>query len=161
MPDDGITIDSAARVIYIARSYAAAVDRAWRAWTEPDQLAKWWGPEGWTTTVHEMDVRPGGKWRQTMAPDDGSSEPVRTVATYRGVARHALLSFVDTFAGDDWTPEGSDFLTDVTFQPTATGTRVSIAAGFGDDESLRRAVELGMAEGYLEALLKLGRLLEH
>lgn len=159
MPTDGITIDERSRIVYIARSYAAALDRTWRAWTEPDLLARWWGPHGWTTTVHEMDVRPGGLWRQTMAPDDGSADPVRTVATYRGVDRHALLSFVDTFADDTWTPQGLDFLTDVTFQPTDDGTRVTVAAGFGDDESLRTAVELGMAEGYLKALVKLDALL--
>jgi uncharacterized protein YndB with AHSA1/START domain len=48
----------------------------WRAWTEPDQLAAWWGPAGMHTPREsvEMDVRPGGVFRLTMVTDDGGAE---------------------------------------------------------------------------------------
>lgn len=38
----------------------------WRTWTEPELLAKWYGP-GVETTIHKLDVRPGGAWHNEMA----------------------------------------------------------------------------------------------
>ena len=42
------------------------------AWTDPEHIAEWWGPTGFTTTVQEMDVRPGGVWRCVMHGPDGT-----------------------------------------------------------------------------------------
>lgn len=50
----------------------------WKAWTEPEQVAGWWGPEGLSTPLSsiEMDVRPGGVFRLTMVLDaDGAEFP--------------------------------------------------------------------------------------
>ena len=54
---------TADREIVIERTISAPRDLVWRAWTEADQIAKWWGPNGFTTTIHAMDVRVGGAWR--------------------------------------------------------------------------------------------------
>lgn len=44
-----------------------------RAWTEPEHLAVWWGPKGFTNTFHEYDLRPDGHWRFTMhGPEKGN-----------------------------------------------------------------------------------------
>ena len=40
-------------------------------WTDPEHVAKWWGPTGFTNTIYEMDVRPGGVWRFVMHGPDG------------------------------------------------------------------------------------------
>jgi uncharacterized protein YndB with AHSA1/START domain len=44
-------------------------------WTDPRHVVRWWGPTGFTTTIHEMDVRPGGNWRFTMRGPDGVDYP--------------------------------------------------------------------------------------
>ena len=41
------------------------------AWTNPKHLAQWWGPNGFTTTTHAYDFRPGGVWRFVMHGPDG------------------------------------------------------------------------------------------
>lgn len=42
----------------------------WSAWTDPQHVAQWWGPRGFTNPVCELDVRPGGAWRiEQIAPD--------------------------------------------------------------------------------------------
>jgi uncharacterized protein YndB with AHSA1/START domain len=46
--------------------------RVWRAWTEPEQLARWWGPKGFRNTFDEHDPRPGGRWRFVMHGPDGT-----------------------------------------------------------------------------------------
>jgi uncharacterized protein YndB with AHSA1/START domain len=48
----------------------------WTAWTEPEQLARWWGPKGMTTPRDKIDVdlRPGGVFRLTMVSEQGGAE---------------------------------------------------------------------------------------
>ncbi|MEU4835535.1 alpha/beta fold hydrolase [Streptosporangium sp. NPDC023615] len=161
---DGITIDESNNTIRVTRAYAAGVDRAWWAWTDAEAISRWWGPEGWVATVYEMDVHPGGRWRFQLAPKDGSAAPVRTVATYTEVVARAELAYDDTFADEAWQSDGTGvFPTTVTFTSTGTGCTgctVDVVASFPDGPALRRAVELQMAEGYAEALDRLGRLLD-
>ena len=59
------------REINIRRVFAAPRAAVYAAWTDPQQLPLWWGPNGFTATVHAMDVRPGGTWRMTMHGPDG------------------------------------------------------------------------------------------
>jgi len=46
-------------------------DRVFRAWTEPELLKLWWGPNGFTNTFHEFNLRPGGDWRFVMHGPNG------------------------------------------------------------------------------------------
>jgi uncharacterized protein YndB with AHSA1/START domain/pimeloyl-ACP methyl ester carboxylesterase len=158
---DGIVIDESSNTVHIRRTYRAGIDRAWWAWTDAEAISRWWGPQGWVATVYEMDVRPGGRWRFQIAPVDGSAAPVRSIATYTAVVAHAELAYDDAFADEAWRADGTGtFPTAVTFASTGTGCTVNVAATFPDDESLQRAVELQMAEGYAEALDRLGDLLD-
>ena len=50
-----------------------------RLFTDPYHLVRFWGPEGSTYPVCEMDVRPGGEWRLTMRFADGSEYPTNSV----------------------------------------------------------------------------------
>ncbi|MBB6550479.1 alpha/beta fold hydrolase [Nonomuraea rubra] len=161
MPPDGIVVDRSANTLHISRTYPAAVERVWRAWTDAEAITRWWGPEGWAATVYEMDVRPGGRWRFEIAPADASAAPVRSIATYTTVVDHRELAYDDVFADAAWQPDGSGtFPTSVTFTSTGNGCTVSVAARFPDGQALQRAVELQMADGYAEALDRLGNLLD-
>lgn len=82
---------------------------AFRAWTTPDLLARWWGPEGFTNTFHECDMRPGGTWRLTMHGPNGVDYPnlsvfVEIVPSERIVLDHLSgheFRVVATFEGLD------------------------------------------------------------
>lgn len=50
-----------------------------RAWTDPDHLARWWGPKGFTNTLQEFDLRPGGIWRFVMHGPDGKAYKNKSV----------------------------------------------------------------------------------
>lgn len=58
--------------IRIIRIYDAPVEAVWDAWTDPEQVAKWWGPRGFTLTTHSKDLRVGGHWHYTMHGPDGT-----------------------------------------------------------------------------------------
>ena len=52
---------------------AASLDRAFAAWADPAQIVQWFGPEGFTLATHEIDIRPGGRWRFDMIAPDGTA----------------------------------------------------------------------------------------
>ncbi len=60
------------REIVITRVFEAPRELVFQAWTDPRHVAQWWGPRGFTNTIHEMDVRPGGVWRFVMHGPDGT-----------------------------------------------------------------------------------------
>jgi uncharacterized protein YndB with AHSA1/START domain len=63
------------REIVIARVLDAPRELVWEAWTRPEHVTQWWGPQGFTTTIETMDVRPGGIWRHVMHGPDGTDYP--------------------------------------------------------------------------------------
>jgi uncharacterized protein YndB with AHSA1/START domain len=69
------------RLIEISREYDAPRELVWDAWTDPKQVVKWWGPDGFSTTIEEMDVRPGGVWKHTFRGPDGAKYPNKSVFT--------------------------------------------------------------------------------
>lgn len=71
--------ESADREIISSRVFDVARERLFNAWTDPDQLRQWWGPEGFSNTFQEFDMRPGGHWRFVMHGPDGTDYPNHSV----------------------------------------------------------------------------------
>src|SRR6478735_6105977 len=59
------------REIVASRVFDAPRDLVFKMWTDREHAGNWWGPKGFRTTIHEMDVRPGGVWRFVMHGPDG------------------------------------------------------------------------------------------
>jgi uncharacterized protein YndB with AHSA1/START domain len=97
-----MTEAATAQEITITRVFDAPRELVWKAWTEPDQLARWWGPPGWSTPPSgvTMDVRPGGAFRvASVSDEDGTEMPV--VGVYREVVEPERLVFEEP-AEDAW-----------------------------------------------------------
>ncbi len=61
--------------IVSTRIFDVCREGLFRAWSEPEHLKNWWGPNGFTNTFHEFDFRVGGRWKFTMhGPDKGNYE---------------------------------------------------------------------------------------
>jgi uncharacterized protein YndB with AHSA1/START domain len=93
--------EAGAQEIRITRVFDAPRELVWKAWTEPDQLAQWWGPPGWSTPLDSitMDVRPGGAFRLTGVSEDGTEMPQDGV--YREVVEPERLVFEES-AENNW-----------------------------------------------------------
>ena len=87
--------------ITIVRVYDAPVEDVWDAWTDPVQVAQWWGPRGFTLTTHHKDFRVGGTWKYTMHGPDGVDYPNTT--PYLEIEKHVKLVY-DHGASDDRPP---------------------------------------------------------
>ncbi|MCU7371200.1 SRPBCC domain-containing protein [Paucibacter sp. O1-1] len=60
------------RELNISRTLNAPIELVWEAWTNPEHIAKWWGPDGFTNTITTMDMVPGGEWNLVMHGPDGT-----------------------------------------------------------------------------------------
>ncbi len=54
---------------------AATPHDVFAAMSDPARVARWWGPEGFTNTMHRFEFRPGGQWLLTMHGPDGVDYP--------------------------------------------------------------------------------------
>ncbi len=77
--------------IRITRVLNAPIQTVWDAWTDPEKVAKWWGPRGFTLTTHSKDLRPGGIWHYTMHGPEGVDYPNKTL--YHEVEPCAKLDY--------------------------------------------------------------------
>jgi uncharacterized protein YndB with AHSA1/START domain len=130
-----------AQAIVVKRVLAAPRELVWRAFTEPVQLASWWGPPGWSTDPAEvsMDVRPGGEFRVISTSDEGERMPV--VAVYREVAEPGRLVMEEPADGS-W-HEGA--VTEVTLTELADGrTELVLRSTIHTTEEMARNAEGGM-----------------
>lgn len=83
----------------ITRLLNASPQEAFEAWTDPEKLRRWWGPEGMTASHVELDPRPGGFWRTCMKSDaDGTEYWVQ--GTYREVTPPERLVFTWAWEND-------------------------------------------------------------
>ena len=67
------------REIVVRRTFTAPRNVVWAAMTDPQWIQEWWGPEGFSTTVDEMDLCIGGRWRYVMRGPDGAEYPVEGI----------------------------------------------------------------------------------
>lgn len=63
---------STTKTITITRVFDAPRERVWQAWTNPDEVQKWWGPQGFSAPSVRSDVRPGGTFVYAMQGPAGS-----------------------------------------------------------------------------------------
>lgn len=148
----------------ITRTIPASPQRVWDLWTTAEGIGQWWAPDGFTTTVDELDLRVGGRLRYTMtstAPEQVAfmqehGMPLATPSTKTFTeldAPHRLAydSLVDFVPGHQPYQQA----TTITLTPTDDGTLVEMIVGpMHDDEWTNRLVA-----GRTNELDKLARLL--
>ena len=134
----------------LQRRLKATPAQVFTAWTQPDQLVQWFGPEHTdkTTVRAELDVRVGGRFRARFNTKDGEYHEVG--GAYREVVKNQKLVF-------DWawhsTPERQSLVT-VTLRADGSGTLLTLThEKFFDD-----AARDGHKRGWIETLDKLERL---
>jgi uncharacterized protein YndB with AHSA1/START domain len=127
--------------ISITRVFDAPREEVWRAWTEPERIAQWWGKRGWSTPVSsvELDVRPGGVFRLNSINDaDGREMPLDAVYT-EVVEPERLVFGTSSVTFNDL----GDGRTEMRFEATVTAdvadaARGGLASAFNRlEESLR------------------------
>jgi uncharacterized protein YndB with AHSA1/START domain/DNA-binding transcriptional ArsR family regulator len=144
------------REIVLVRVFDAPRHAVFAAWTDPAAFCQWFGPEGFTCAVHEMDARPGGRARFDMVTGDGTVLPNRF--DYVSVVPGERLVFDH---GSDVDDDPARFRVTITFDEQTDGKTVLTLRQLHPTAELRAtkigfgAVELGM-----QTMDKLARHLE-
>ena len=135
------------REIVATRVFDAPRELVFQTWTDPKHLSNWWGPRGFTTTTHEMELRPGGVWRHVMHGPDGKDYPNEIL--FLEVVKPERLVY-------DHVSEPK-FQTTVTFTEHAGKTEVTARLLF-ESAALRNkvAAEHHAVEGLQQTLERLG-----
>ncbi|HEV3324137.1 MAG TPA: SRPBCC family protein [Puia sp.] len=79
------------RELLLTRTLNAPIDLVWEAWSKPEHIAKWWGPDGFTNTISIMDMRPGGEWNLIMHGPDGTDYKNKSI--FKEVIPHKKIVF--------------------------------------------------------------------
>jgi uncharacterized protein YndB with AHSA1/START domain len=146
------------------RRLRAAPDRVWAAWTDPAQLARWFGPTGFVVHEAVFEARPGGSWRLVIAGDDGVRYPLGGTITEVEPGRRLQMTmstagYPEAFyealaaAGSDARPLTS--LMTVTVQPDGTGTLLQVRHRFPRPEDALANREVGAGTGLSQMLDRL------
>jgi len=122
MPQTATTTD-ADRELILTRIIDAPRELVFRMWTDPAHLAKWWGPQGFTTPSCTMDVRPGGAWRICMRAPDGVDHWVQGV--YREVVAPERLVYTFVWSDAAGKPHYETLVT-VTFDERGDKTELTL-----------------------------------
>ncbi len=155
-----VVTDTAARTITVSRAFAAPREQIFRAYTESEELAQWWGPEGWQTETRAHELAPGGVWHYVMRGPDGMESWGKT--TYQEVTPPSRLVYSDAFSD----PEGNIvegmpvMLITTEFAERDGQTTVTSTTQFASDEDLQKVVAMGAVEGITQTWERLAAYLD-
>ena len=113
------------------RTLAATPSDVFAAMSDPVRIARWWGPAGFTNTIHHFEFRPGGKWLLTMHGPDGKDYP--------NESRFTRIQTDRLFEMEHLSPP--HFMLRIELQPTPVGTEVVWRQTFDTAEHYRRMAE--------------------
>ena len=137
------------------RTFDASRDKVCQAFTEPELVPRWWGPHGTTTTVVEMDVRPGGAWRYVSHAAD--RDDVAFYGEYLEIDPPKRITWTFMFDVEGVGPMGGPET--FTFEEIDGKTKVTSVAHLGSVEALEGSLAGGMVKGAIETWDRLEALL--
>jgi uncharacterized protein YndB with AHSA1/START domain len=108
--------------VRLHRVLSATPERVYRAFTDPDAMAKWLPPHGFTGKVHEMDARVGGRYRMSFT-NFSSGQSHSFGGTYVELKPNELLRYTDRF--DDPNLPG-EMMTTVTLKAVSCGVELHV-----------------------------------
>ncbi len=120
------------REFVITRVFDAPRERVWKAWTESERLAQWWGPKGFKVHTCKVDLRPGGVFHYGMRAPDGSDMWGKFV--YREIVAPERLVFIVSFSDPKggvtrhpWSPNWPlETLSTITFTEQEGKTKITV-----------------------------------
>lgn len=140
-----------AAALTLERVFEAPLALVWKAWTEAEHIARWWGPEGFTTRVTENDLRVGGRTRFVMVGPDGTEYPV--AGTVVEIVPETRIVTTDEFDEGFPASDGADLPTGMVmtaeFQALgAMQTRLTITMRHRNAADRRKHEDMGVVAGW-------------
>lgn len=162
------------KIVLTERVFDAPREKVWQAWTEPEQIKKWWGPEGFTAPSIRSDFKVGGKYVYCMHGPEGSEwdKDMYSGGEFLEIVTMEKIVSTDYFCDEDGNklspsdfaqPEGfpDESVATVLFEDAGDGkTKVTIISHIPDDPAVEKALkDSGAAQGWASSLNKLAEVL--
>ena len=132
--------------LVMERVFDAPRDLVWKVMTDPERVTNWWGPHGYTTTVVEMDVRPGGRWRFINHTTGGEDVPFKGEYLEVEPPERIVRTFIFDVPGFD----DRAAVETMTLEDLGNRTKAVARSRFPSDKDLEGAVSVGMVRGAIE-----------
>jgi uncharacterized protein YndB with AHSA1/START domain len=123
--DHAVAASSADLTLVLTRRLPAAAPVVFGAFTDPNELAKWWGPRGFSVPSVDFEPRVGETYRIEMRPPDG--ERFHLTGEFREVDPPARLTF--TFVWDPPDPDDVETLVALSFRDLGESAEVALSQG--------------------------------
>src|SRR3984957_12289866 len=123
-----ISNDTSNRELSGSRLLNAPRELVWKVWTEPEHIAKWWGPNGFTNTIDKMEIKPGGIWDLGSQGPDGVDYKNKSEFVETGKPETLSLSHLT----------GPKFTATITFTEQGNKTLLQWTMLFDSAEELER-----------------------
>lgn len=141
------------REIVLSRVIAAPRERVFKAWTDPQQIAQWFGPDGFTVESLECAIHPGGRWRFVYTGPDGTRYDNRMV-----FLRVEPPRLIEIEHGSDKDDDPARFHVTVTFDEQSDGkTVLTMRQLLATKEQRDATIGFGAVELGYQTLGKLAR----
>ena len=144
------------RTVTLTRIYDAPRELVWRAWTDPKQLAQWFGPRGFSSSVPELDVRVGGALRIVMHGPDGNDYPMKGVFSEVKAPERLTFSNIAIDTDDNHLLEGA---TTGILEEQGGKTKLTLHTYAKGMVPLAPQMLAGMEAGWSQSFDKLGELM--
>ncbi len=145
-------MDNSNRELVFNRLLNAPRELVFEAWTNPRHLARWYGPNGFTLTTHQLDLKPSGIWRFIMHGPDGTDYHHRVV--FQEVVRPERLVYKHMNDEDSEHPASHQMT--ITFGQVGDKTDLTMRLLFDTAEEMERlARKYGVVEGGHQTLSRL------
>jgi len=141
------TVNKEEKTIHISREFAANLALVWRAWTTPEMLDRWWGPQPWRAETKSMDFREGGSWLYAMVGPEG--ERHWSKATFLAIDKERSFSSRGGFSDENGhlNPDMPQNLWENKFIPKKDRVQVDMLLTYDSLEDLEKEVAMGFKEG--------------
>ena len=140
------TIYSEGGDLVFERTFDAPREKVWQAFMDPEIVPRWWGPHGTTTTVVQMDVRPGGRWRYVS--HGPGRDDVAFFGEYLEIAPIERFSWTFMFDVEGLGPQGGPETH--SFEDLGGRTRIRSVGHIGSPQAVEEALASGMVAGAIE-----------
>lgn len=137
--------------IVITRAFHAPRQRVFAAWTQPEHVTRWWGPQGFSMLICEIDLRPGGRWRYVLRAPDGHEFAFSGV--YREIVPPERLIYTDGYEG----LPGHEAIVTLVFDERDGTTTIVSTSRYQSIEDRDAHIASGMQQGMTETLDRLAR----
>ncbi len=154
------SVDKENNTIEVKREFEGRLPLVWRAWTTPELLDQWWGPEPWRAETKSMDFREGGDWLYAMVGPEGEKHWAK--ADYITIKQEEFIHARDGFCDENGVMDSRlpQNAWEMRFSENDDRTLVDITFIFDNTDDLETNLKMGFKEGFTTGLEQLDELLQ-